>query len=246
MSAEIPKRPVIKQEANPEHTIKKDDSNELPKKEDSFKREEITIPEPANTLSIDDDFKDLGLDDELLESLKNFRAGNTNNSVIETGFEMPDIFDVPQEPVINTKTDNPFVPEPEIKRTENTQELEIPYDEESSYFFMYGVATSGKTVILSGLFYNLLAHRLGDNLKTLNDNNLDYQKKGTVLMDQLLDHVSNGVFPPGTSTLNSEGSIIPRQVNLEFKPKDPSKSIFKFTMMDFSGEDLMKVNYVRQ
>jgi hypothetical protein len=125
--------------------------------------------------------------------------------------------------------------------TEPEEDVEIPYDPESSYFFMFGVTDSGKTVILSGLLYNVLAHRMGDRLTNLNDHTVGHQLRGTVLMDNLLQEVPEGSWPNSTSTLDGDGKLVPRQLNLEFGPKDPAQPNFKFSVMDVSGEDLMNV-----
>lgn len=131
--------------------------------------------------------------------------------------------------------------EEEVEEYEEETVASLPYDPESSYFFMFGVNGSGKTVILSGLFYNLFAYRMGDNTSNLNDHENEHEQKGTVLIDELTGKIEQGEWPKSTATLNSESSLIPRQMNYEFGPKDHNKPSFKFSMMDMSGEDLMKV-----
>jgi hypothetical protein len=230
MSPEIPKRPIIKPEPNPEQVTEINDKKELPKNEDPFKGIESTTPEPTVSRPIDDDLKDYGLEDEYLDLLKEMRKNE---------IEIPDIPVPPIGPII---TDPPFPIE--IEEVISEQEIEIPYDEESSYFFMYGINKSGKTAILTGLFLNLYSEskREGDTIKRLNDNSIEYQKKGTILIEELLQiNKESGIFPKGTPSLASESSIIPRQMNFEFEPKDTTKPTFKFTMMDFSGEDLMNL-----
>lgn len=128
----------------------------------------------------------------------------------------------------------------EVEESDDTV-ASLPYDPESSYFFMFGVNGSGKTVILSGLFYNLFAYRMGDNTSNLNDHDIEHEQKGTVLIDELTGKIAQGEWPTSTATLASESSLIPRQMNYEFGPKDHNKPSFKFSMMDMSGEDLMKV-----
>lgn len=244
MAKDRPIKPIIRKETNPS-----DNTNENPPKSEGLNNsvpepekveppvfETPVDPDPIKVEATDEtDLLDLG--DDLLKELAALR-GETNttstNPVVEDPVvNIPD-FNTPVEitPVVDYST-------PPVESS--VPEIEIPYDPESSYFFMYGINASGKTVILSGLFYNLMAHRMGDNLKNLNDHNFDYQKRGTVLLDNLMEHVPSGKFPASTTTLEGESQVVPRQINLQFGPKDHSKPEFKFTMMDMSGEDLMKV-----
>lgn len=139
-------------------------------------------------------------------------------------------------------TDEPPV---EINYPSNSPEsadvVEIPWDENTSYFFMFGVKGAGKSVILSGLFYNILAHREGDDLRNKNDHEIEHQDRGTKLINNLLEQVPDGSWPSSTPTLNSESQQVPRQMNMEFLPRDPKKPEFDFCTMDMSGEDLMKL-----
>jgi hypothetical protein len=57
----------------------------------------------------------------------------------------------------------------------------------------------------------------------------------------MLEKVKNGAWPGSTPTLNSEGKLVPRQINIEFQPNNPKKPEFKFCLMDMSGEDLMRI-----
>lgn len=234
-----PIKPIIRKESNPSGS-----NNDNPPKKEEFvdntpeiEKEGIPQAEPeiiSNTEDNSTEVDILDLGDDLLKELEALR-GDTTSTISDPVIEVPDF----SEPVVETNLIVEYETPPKVEK--NAAEIEIPYDPESSYFFMYGVNASGKTVILSGLFYNLMAHRMGDNLKNLNDHSLDYQKRGTVLLDNLMEHVPSGKFPPGTTTLTAESQFVPRQINLKFGPKDHSKPEFKFTMMDMSGEDLMRV-----
>jgi hypothetical protein len=137
--------------------------------------------------------------------------------------------------------------EAEIKREGTHQRnpkeptIEIPFDEQMSYFFMFGVKGSGKSSILSSLIYYLRVLRIGDSLDKLSKTHLDFDRRGEELMDEFYKQVGRGLFPGSTSTLSSEGQKIPRQMPLSFKPADIDKSEFRLCLMDMSGEDLMKV-----
>lgn len=246
MTSRRPQKPKVKKESNPDLVYKKptpppideEKSNEdilvVPNEEDTVGDTPLAIPDKEST-SEDGDF-DLDFDDDCPSDSSPGKEVETPPEIIipDEDFEGTGISDFNDE-------ENSYPGSEADEIPQDPTQIEILYDAESSYFFMYGVRDAGKTVILSGLFYNLMAHRLGDNLKNLNDHTLDFQKRGTVLLDQLMESVPSGKFPKSTTTLQGESQIIPRQINLEFGPKNKQLPDFKFTMMDMSGEDLMKV-----
>ena len=140
----------------------------------------------------------------------------------------PDDFPIPEPPM----------PEPPLEEERYMEPVEIEYDQDSSYFFTFGVRGAGKSVMISTIIYNILAHRIGDRLVNTNDDSKDYQLRGTKLFNDMVEGVQAGKWVKSTSTLRSENQIIPRQINLKYQPKKKKSQELKFALMDFSGEDL--------
>lgn len=138
----------------------------------------------------------------------------------------------------------PYQEPPPILRDPIPDDMEdIPYvyDPKTSYFFVFGVKGSGKSVLLSGVLYNIRARRLGDQARNLNDNNVPHERLGTQLLNEMMEQIPSGDWPRSTTTLASEGRTFPRHMHFQFNPKDGKKPDFKFCMMDMSGEDLERV-----
>lgn len=238
MAKEKPKKPQTLQEENPEaKAAKRAEFDRLIQAGETFESnneysEAILEYENALALNIDND-------------TVNSKIQNAKDSVDSLQKLLKEIEEeIEEEGEAEIKAKKPS--EPSRKSQDSGDEetvFEVPYDPKSSYFFIFGVRDAGKTMMIGGLFYNLYGgYRLGDNLENINDHQYDYQKEGTILLDELLIDIPNGSFPTSTSTLVSESRMIPRQINLKYGPKDLSKPEFKFTLMDVSGEDLMKVN----
>lgn len=238
MAKEKPKKPQTLQEENPEaKAAKRAEFDRLIQAGETFESnneysEAILEYENALALNIDND-------------TVNSKIQNVKDSVDSLQKLLKEIEEeIEEEGEAEIKAKKPSEPSRKSQGSGDEETVfEVPYDPKSSYFFIFGVRDAGKTMMIGGLFYNLLGgYRLGDNLENINDHDHDYQKEGTILLDELLIDIPKGSFPKSTRTLISESRIIPRQINLKYGPKDPSKPKFKFTLMDVSGEDLMKVN----
>lgn len=232
-----PEKPKLKQESNPElpfqKEIHKDPNITTPVRENEKETDNPNIA-PFPEMESDPFFGDYFLEGSTTESKIDFGAGDYRDfGLKKQGFEP-----VPPNP--------PGVKEKPKGNTEAPGNNPIPalrFEKDTSCFFMFGVKGSGKSVILSGLFYNLYVHKLaaGNSLVKLNDDNIENQRRGSVLLDTMLQSVPKGNWPPSTIPLRSEGKTLPRQINHEFRPRDLSKHVFKFSIMDFSGEDLQKL-----
>ena len=110
-----------------------------------------------------------------------------------------------------------------------------------TYVFLFGIGESGKSAILSSLMYYLHAQRPGDGIQNLNRNEIPHERRGNILLDEMLTKIPNGKFPARTATLASERSIIPRHIKANFIPGNGSKPNFKFCLLDVSGEELERV-----
>ncbi len=119
---------------------------------------------------------------------------------------------------------------------------ELRFRQDYSCFFMFGVKGSGKSTILSSLFYYIHTTLLenGHSVLLKNEKDIENQYRGQILLDKMLyEFMNEGKFPNSTPTLMGERSSLPRQINLEFIPQtNLRKPPFKFTMLDVSGEDL--------
>lgn len=143
----------------------------------------------------------------------------------------------------------PVPPEPTVGQTppddpsESIEEeiTEIEIDPEMTYVFLFGIGESGKSAILSSLMYYLHAKRPGDGIQNLNQNHIAPERRGNILLDEMLRKIPKGEFPARTATLASERRIIPRQIKANFIPGNNQKPNFKFCLLDVSGEDLERV-----
>lgn len=122
---------------------------------------------------------------------------------------------------------------------------ELRFRQDYSCFFMFGVKGSGKSTILSSLFYYIHTTLLesGHSVLLKNEKDIENQYRGQILLDKMLyEFMNEGKFPNSTPTLKGERSSLPRQINLEFIPQtNLRKPPFKFTMLDVSGEDLERI-----
>ena len=122
---------------------------------------------------------------------------------------------------------------------------ELKFRQDYSCFFMFGVKGSGKSTILSSLFYYIHTTLLesGHSVLLKNEKDIENQYRGQILLDKMLyEFMHEGKFPNSTPTLVGERSSLPRQINLEFIPQtNLRKPPFKFTMLDVSGEDLERI-----
>ena len=149
----------------------------------------------------------------------------------------------------SNKNEPPPIPEPPVGQTppddpsESIEEeiTEIEIDPEMTYVFLFGIGESGKSAILSSLMYYLHAKRPGDGIQNLNQNHIAPERRGNILLDQMLTKIPKGQFPARTATLASERRIIPRQIKAKFIPGNNQKPNFKFCLLDVSGEDLERV-----
>lgn len=151
------------------------------------------------------------------------------------------IFDDPGPP----KQDNYGEFEQEGPPGLDKREYELNYHNDRSYLFIFGPASSGKTVIISSILYYLRNTRSiqnGDTLKNLNDSNLKHEKEGNKLWKELSTTIFENKFPKGTMGVKLDNPF-PRHINAHFLPSEKNNSDFKFCFMDMSGEDLEKVDH---
>lgn len=126
-------------------------------------------------------------------------------------------------------------------------EIDYTYDENRSYFFVFGPSTTGKTVLLMSLYRYLKIKRLGDSFKNLNDPLKPHERIGNLLIRQFDEYGNTGDFPPGTTKLAGTDSKLPIHLNFKFNPNPQlNKPGFEFCLMDLAGEDLAKIDFESQ
>jgi hypothetical protein len=206
---------------------------------EKIKEEVVTIISKTSGDGFEDIFRDISPEEEGKQEDVNIEEKPVNKS--------PDTKTLDHDWGIGTKQKEPITDssedfeEDDGANDEDITPVEITYDEDASYFFTFGVKHSGKSVMISAIIYNILAHRIGDRLVNINDDTLDYQLRGTKLFNEMVEGVSSGKWIKGTAPLRSENYTIPRQINLDYQPKKRNSKALKFALMDFSGEDLMKL-----
>ncbi len=114
------------------------------------------------------------------------------------------------------------------------------YYEDTNYYMIFGIRSSGKTVALSGLMYCLNTFQ-NSSVENLNNRTVPAELKGEKLYETLLSNIPDGRWFPGSPTISADDLDVPRQIHLKFKPNSPSKPEFTFCTMDMAGEDLMRM-----
>jgi hypothetical protein len=255
-----PQIPKIKRDKNPNledalpmsHTTGEAGLGNESKRSSGKKIKKDSMPEPDETLSMKDEESDwMG---SLFEQNTNSFSSNEKDEklyiaplppfipeekkIIEVYKQNePEELSKKQEPVEYRPTTPSNMPPVPIDPGE------IKFMNDYSCFFMFGVSFSGKSAILSGLFYNLYAHKIlaGHSIEKTNDLSIPNQQEGTILLNELLAAIPRKEFPRRTQELNPTKPL-PKQINHVFRPKDPRKPVFKFSILDISGEDLEKVD----
>lgn len=129
-----------------------------------------------------------------------------------------------------------------IEDSDTTEEKnhDLVVDPEMPYFFVFGLPSSGKTAMLSGLIYYLKTLAEGQ-LRTLNDQDKINHRKGQYLMAHMQQSVRSGKFVTGTKAIDKSEFVFPNEINLEFIPDDLKKPIMPFCLLDMAGEDQSSV-----
>src|SRR5690554_6012567 len=137
--------------------------------------------------------------------------------------------------------DDPFLsPEPSY----NGGNIDYTYDENRSYFFVFGPSYTGKTAFLLSLYRYLKIKRIGDSFKNINDPSKSHERIGNILIRQFDEYGNTGDFPPGTTKLAGTDSELPIHLNYKFNPNPQLKKPgFEFCLMDLAGEDLAKIDF---
>ncbi|NOQ75781.1 MAG: hypothetical protein GQ574_27485 [Crocinitomix sp.] len=123
--------------------------------------------------------------------------------------------------------------------TDNASHV-LEIDPDIPYFFVFGLPSSGKTAMLTGLIYYLKTIAEGQ-LDILNSTDKVNHKKGRNIFYEMSKHVKAGTFLPGTTAIDTTEFVFPNEMNLEFVPDDNQKAIMPFSLLDMAGEDLKDV-----
>ncbi|RYH72173.1 hypothetical protein EVU94_13990 [Flavobacteriaceae bacterium 144Ye] len=127
-------------------------------------------------------------------------------------------------------------------------EVEIEYSKDTSYLYIFGPSSTGKTVLISSILYYLKNNRsveFGDTLKNLNNPEKKHEKEGSRLWNELATTLFENTFPQGTGSVKQDNPI-PRHINAHLLTSNNKISDFKFCFIDMSGEDLHKVDHDRE
>ena len=173
----------------------------------------------------------------------------TKNSSPSKEASASGVYSGPSANSSNKNEPPPVPPEPPFGQTppDNSSErikkeiTEIEIDPEMTYVFLFGIGESGKSAILSSLMYYLHTKRPGDAIKNLNQNHIAHERRGNILLNDMLTRIPKGEFPARTATMASARSIIPRHIKADFIPGNGNKQNFKFCLLDVSGEELERV-----
>jgi len=167
-----------------------------------------------------------------------------------TKIEMEDAF-VPEEEFTTTHSSQVVKPietyTSKEKKGENdslieTSKIDLEIDSKIPYFFVFGMPSSGKTVMLSGLVYYFKTLAEGQ-ISVLNSNDKENHRRGQWLLNEMKTRVRDGVFVTGTRAIQTDEFVFPNEIQLEYLPDDKKKPTMPFCLVDMSGEDLAKVNF---
>ena len=114
-------------------------------------------------------------------------------------------------------------------------------DPDTTYFFVFGLKSAGKSVMLSGLVYYLKAFRNGQ-LKSISDLNADNQKRGDFVMSQMKSRVKAGKWVQESMVIDKTEFVFPSEINLEYIPlQSENKYTMPFCLLEMAGEDLGQI-----
>lgn len=162
-----------------------------------------------------------------------------------------------------TQEESPFKTEEQNWEKENFQNQENDYNQEdhfmeedqpvksnvidhvvdpdTTYFFVFGLSSAGKSVMLSGLIYYLKAIRSGQ-LKSISDLNVINQKRGDFVMSQMRTRVRDGQWVEKSKMIEQAEFVFPSEINLEYIPlRSENKYTMPFCLLEMAGEDLAQI-----
>lgn len=184
-------------------------------------------------------FDEIDLEEEVFDSINPF--GNDNDITQEINF-----------PSDSEKTSNHIESKKELNRKENpihegeseskpSSNIELVVDPDTSYFFVFGATTAGKTAMMSGLSYYMKAISDGQ-LRTCSDETLTNHRTGEYVLQDMTRRVKKGEFVAGTGRLEKTDNVFPTEINLEYIPQDSNKYSMPFCILEMAGEDLQELN----
>ena len=113
-------------------------------------------------------------------------------------------------------------------------------DPETTYVFVFGEGSAGKSVMMSGLIRYLDVHNEYGSLHGCCDNSAE-QKRGDKILDRMREKVSKGEYVDRTEDIDNTENIFSTEINLEFVPNDSKKPTMPFCVLEMSGEDLKQI-----
>lgn len=171
---------------------------------------------------------------------------NQDDGVDEIIFKNNEPENIPDE---EFKDDDPFKQggfgvDDDMPPPVTEKDFDLEYDEDTSYLFIFGPSSTGKTVLISSILYYIESVRsieFGDTLINNNDVKKLHEREGNKLWKELSSTLFENKFPKGTARITEHP--LPRHINANFIPSNTKLSDFKFCLMDMSGEDLHQIDY---
>lgn len=129
-----------------------------------------------------------------------------------------------------------------VKETKPTSQKNntLIVDPETTYVFVFGEASAGKSVMMSGLIRYLDVHNEYGSLHVCCDNSAE-QKRGDKILDRMREKVSKGEYVDRTGQIDNTENIFSTEINLEFVPNDRKKPRMPFCVLEMAGEDLKQI-----
>lgn len=146
---------------------------------------------------------------------------------------------IPSKPKVKTPPlDYPIEEQP----NKPTNVIKHIVDPDTTYFFVFGLTSAGKSVMLSGLVYYLSAIHKDGQVKATGDLDSVHHKRGEYVSSQMQERVEAGEFVEPTKMINNTELVLPSEINLEYIPrKSESKSSMSFCLLEMAGEDLAQI-----
>lgn len=185
---------------------------------------------------VKDDFS-LDFDDKAEEDL--FPSGDLFDD--DFGINDDEILDINQ-PEINedpNETEQIIVTPPK-QEVHNSTRKALVVDPETTYIFVFGEGSAGKSVMMSGLIRYLDVYNEYGPTHVCCDTSAE-QTKGDLILDRMRENVSKGKYVDRTGEIDNTENIFSTEINLEFVPNNRKKPKMPFCILEMAGEDLKQI-----
>lgn len=196
--------------------------------------------------------KDINEDNDIIDRDKKI---DDNNNDINGDDVFPDVWPLPEENTDNeegSSNEEPPFKEPiieennkdviEDKKNNTLSSKPLVVDPDTTYFFVFGLASAGKSVMLSGLIYYLSAFHTKGQIKSTGDRDTDNHKRGDAVLSKMRRKVKSGEFVDRSKQIDKNEFVFPSEIHLKYVPSmSENKYEMPFCLLEMAGEDLKEI-----